>query len=280
MESIIGEDHIKSSCSEDKIKYMDIYEKSKYEDSRQVRRIALGYSGHIRDFHLCYDSLRQNFIQPLLDSGYEVDIFGVFWNVVGHRSKGWEGVPDFEFFREKMEPKELITEPFSRTAFIQRFKSDQWIQRQQLSCATTSGDAASMWYSIYRCFREIEKYQSKNGFVYDVICRMRPDLLYDTPLDIKEIEDIISRDVIYMPKWRGKYYEVCHEIVDYFGMGNYKMMKQYMSTFSNVPAYLKSDDYIHTAEGYLLAQLKGYNIERTSIQFSVQRAGYIENVMC
>jgi hypothetical protein len=145
---------------------------------------------------------------------------------------------------------------------------------------TTSADAASMWYSVYTCFKAVEDYQTSNGFVYDVICRVRPDLLYDTPLDITEIEDIMKRDVIYMPKWRGKYYEVCHEIVDYFGMGNYNVMKHYMSTFFNIPKYLSSDEYIHTSEGYLLAQLDGYNIERTNIQFSVQRPGYIENVMC
>lgn len=244
------------------------------------KRAALCFSGHIRDFHLCYNSLQNNFIQPLIDAGFEVDTFGFFWNVLGHRSTGWEGVPNFEYFKEKLEPKVLSVETFNRTEFIQRFTTNQWMKRPHLSCITTSGDAASMWYSIYECLKEVEKYQIKNGFTYDVICRVRPDLLYDTPVDIKEIEDIMSRDVIYMPKWRGKYYDVCHEIVDYFGMGNYIVMKQYMSTFLNIPKYLSSDNYIHTAEGYLLAQLETYTIQRTNIQFSVQRSGYIENVMC
>lgn len=245
-----------------------------------TKRVALAFSGHIRDFHLCYDSLQKNLIQPFMDAGFEVDIYGVFWNVLGHRSTGWAGTPNFEFFKEKLHPKSLVIEEFNRQAFIQRFTTNQWTKRPQLSCLTTSGDAASMWYLIYKCLREIENYQSKNGFVYDIICRVRPDLLYDTALDINELDDIMSRDVVYIPKWRGKYHEICHEIVDYFGMGNYTVMKRYMSTFLEVPRYLSSDEYIHTAEGYLLAQLQGYVIERTNIQFSAQRAGYIENVMC
>lgn len=243
------------------------------------KKVALCFSGHIRDFHLCYDSLQKNFIQPFIDAGFEVNSFGFFWNVLGHRSNGWEGVPNFEFFKENLQPKVLIVEQFNRMMFIQRFTTNQWMTRPHLSCMTTSGDAASMWYSVYKCFEEVENYQSEKGFVYDVICRVRSDLLYDTPIDIKEVQDILSRDVVYMPKWRGKYYEVCHEIVDYFGMGNYNVMKQYLSTFLNIPKYLNSNSYIHTAEGYLLAQLEGHNIERTNIQFSVQRAGYIENVM-
>jgi hypothetical protein len=248
--------------------------------SPKSKRVALCFSGHLRDFHLCYNSLHDNFIKPLMDTGFQVDIFGFFWNVLGHRNTGWEGIPNFDFFKEKMAPKSLIIEAFNRMGFIQRFTTNQWMSRPTLSCLTTSGDATSMWYAIFRCFREIENYQSNQGFIYDVICRVRPDLIYDTPLDIKEIEDIMNRDVIYMPKWRGKYYEICHEMVDYFGMGNYKVMKQYLSTFLNIPKYLGSNEYIHTAEGFLLAQLEGYTIERTNIQFSVQRAGYIENVMC
>jgi len=244
-----------------------------------IKRVALCFAGHIRDFHLCHSSLQKNFIQPLLDAEFQVDIFAVFWNVLGHRSTGWQGNPNFEYFQEKMKPKTFIVEPFNRGRFVETFMSQQWMTRPTLSCPTTSGDAASMWYIIYKCFKEIEAYQVANGIIYDVICRVRPDLLYDTPLDIKEIEDITQRDVIYMPKWRGKYYEVCHEIVDYFGMGNYKVMKQYLSTFLNVLKYIQSNDYIHTAEGFLLAQLEGYTIERTNIQFSAQRLGYIENVM-
>lgn len=243
------------------------------------RRVALCFSGHLRDFDLCYDSLNNNFIKILLDAGFEVDIFGFFWNVLGHRNTGWTGIPNFEYFKEKMPTKVFIVEPFNRTEFIRRYTTDQWMKRPTLSCFTTSGDATSMWYAIYRCFREIEKYQSQNKFVYDVICRIRPDVIYNTPLDLKEIEDITHRDVIYIPKWRGKYYDICREMVDYFGMGNYKVMKQYLSTFTNIPAYLNSNKYIHTAEGFLLAQLEGYTIERTNIQFSVQRSGYIEDVM-
>jgi len=246
----------------------------------EKKRVALCFSGHIRDFHLCYDSLNKNFIEPLTNNGYTVDSFGFFWNVLGHRSSGWDGCPNFELFKENTNPKSVIIEPFDRMKYIRGYISNQWITRQHLSCFTTSGDAASMWYTIYKCFQEVEQYQKDNGFVYDVICRLRPDLIYDTKVDLTEIEDIMKRDVVYMPKWRGKYYEICHEIVDYFGMGNYNVMKHYMTTFNNIPKYLSDDKYIHTAEGYLLAQLEGVNIERTNVQFSVQRQGHVENVMC
>lgn len=245
-----------------------------------VKRVALCFSGHIRDFHLCSQSLQTNFIQPFQAAGFEVDVFGMFWNVLGHRSQGWNGMPNFEYFKQTLQPKVLIAENFDRIGFATKYYTEQWKTRQHLSCNTTSGDAASMWYITWRCFQEIESYQSNNAFTYDVICRVRPDLIYDTPLNITEIDDIMNHDVVYIPKWRGKYYEVCREIVDYFGMGNYKVMKRYLSTFENIGTYISSNDYIHTAEGFLLAQLQGYETKRTNIQFSVQRAGYIENVMC
>lgn len=181
---------------------------------------------------------------------------------------------------EKLKPKDIKVEPFQRGEFIEAFATDQWRTRPHLSCITTSGDAASMWYGVHECFKLVEKYQLENGFQYDVVCRVRSDLLYDTKLDINELTEIMSKEVIYIPKWHGKYYEVCRGITDYFAMGNYNVMKVYMTTFTNIDKYKNSKEYIHTGEGFLLAQISGTPIERTSINFSVQRAnGHIENVM-
>jgi len=245
----------------------------------KIKRAALCFSGHLRDFSLCYDSLHMNFIQPLINAGFHVDTFAVFWDVLGHRNSGWIGNVNFEYFKDKMKPKSLIVKEFNRNKFIKDFSSDQWKLRTHLSGSSTSSDATSMWYTIYTCLEQLQKYQLDHNFTYDIVCRTRPDLIYSSPLNIVELTDILNQDVIYIPSWRGKYYEICREMVDYFGIGNYKVMSHYMSTFLNIPLYLSSNLYIHTAEGYLLAQLKDYTIKRTIMQFCIQRDNYIENVM-
>lgn len=243
------------------------------------KRIALCFSGHLRYFNQCSDLLFSNFIQPLQDKGFHVDVFAHLWNVTGDRYQNWTGSPDMSSFNDKLQPKSVDIENFSRDFFIFNYSSNQWLTRRHLSCFSTSGDASSMWYSIHKSFTLAEQYQTQHNFVYDVICRIRPDLVFESPIDITEINDILYNDVLYIPIWSGRYYDVCHEIVDYFAMGNYNIMKNYCSTFEKISTYLMSDDYIHTAEGFLLAQVKEVPIKRTNMRFSLQRKSHRENTM-
>ena len=159
--------------------------------------------------------------------------------------------------------------------------SDKWLNYSHLSNHTTFPDSVSMWYKVQQGLNMIEDYQRRNGFMYDCIVRARPDVLYDDNFSSELpniIEDIISNDVVYIPKWHGKWREISMTISDFFAIGNYNVMRNYMSVYNNL-GELVTKDIPHTGEGLLYGQIQDNVIKRFSSGFSIHRGTHIDRIV-
>lgn len=242
-----------------------------------MKRIALCFSGHIREFQ--YDNIKEKFIDILLEYGCEVDYYFSIWNTEGHRQKSFSGTLDISKILEETNPKGILIEEFDREYFLRRYQTDKWKEYNHLSNYTTCPDSVSMWYKIQKCLDMVENYQTRYNFTYDVIVRIRPDVLFSQTFEKEVLDKIFTEDVLYIPKWHGKWREVSLTITDYFGIGNYKVMKQYMSVFNNINNLLNRKDIPHTGEGLLAGQIEDIKTMRLKNGFSVKRVGYIEMVV-
>lgn len=241
-----------------------------------MKRVALCFSGHIRNFR--FDNISENFINTL-DNNCVFDYFFSLWDTEGHRSLGFNGSANINNILQILQPKGILIERFDRDYFIKRYNTNKWQDYSHLSGPTTCGDAVSMWYKIQTCLDMVEKYQSRYGFEYDAIVRIRPDILFDDAFREEVLHDVFNNDVVYIPQWHGKWTEISGTITDYFGIGNYRVMKQYMSVFNNIDNLIASNQYPHTGEGFLCGQLQGMDIKRLSGGFSVQRVDHVEKVV-
>lgn len=244
-----------------------------------MKRIAVCMSGHIRLFSECYDNIYQNFIKLLIDSGYQPDFFVSFWNVGGLQGH-WEGEANFDSLIRTLNPKALLIEEFDRQSFINRFNSQKWKEYSHLSGPTTCGDSISMWYKVQTSWDMVMNYEKRYGFEYDAITRIRPDVIFDNPFDTSIFEDIESNDVVYIPRWHGKWPEVSMTFTDYFGIGNRVAMSHYMSVYNNVQYLLNCDKFPHTGEGLLCGQLQNVTTKRLfNIGFSIQRHDRVDKMI-
>jgi hypothetical protein len=248
-----------------------------------MKRIAICISGHIRGFSDCYENINKNFLTPLKQCGYKLDFFISLWNTEGHRQLDWKGKTNFNNIIEILSPKMMFIEEFDREYFINRFNTSNWEENKHLSGPTTCGDSVSMWYMIKSCFDMVKKYKETYNIEYDIITRLRPDILFDTSFNTNILSDILVNDnVVYIPKWHGKWFEISRTITDYFGIGSYKAMSIYMSVYSNINILLGCDKWPHTGEGLLCGQLDGSSIvvkRLNSIGFSVLRKYNTEKVV-
>lgn len=243
-------------------------------------RVGLCFSGHVRNFDKCYDNIYHNLITPLMVAGFQVDLFGCFWDCIGHRSTGWSGTDTVLMnFIHGIQWRSLTFKSFDREYFTEKYYSNQWTTRPHLSCKETSGDAVSMWYMAYNCFKMLQEYSTLYNFKYDIVVRLRPDLLFDEVININEVRDAIDNNILYIPRWRGKYYEVSHGITDYFAFSTYSIMSLYYNIYPNIDDYLRDNNVIHTGEGFLLHQTKNLLIKRIAMGFHIKRLHYDENVM-
>jgi len=242
-----------------------------------MKRVALTFSGHLRNFRL--DNIFENFINVLLDNDCIVDYFFSLWDTEGHRGLNFSGSTDINNVLETLQPKGVLIDKFDRQYFIDKYQSDKWKEYIHLSDNTTCGDAVSMWYKIQSCLDMVERYQERYGFEYDAICRVRADVLFDDVFKKEVLDEVFNSDLLYIPKWDEKWYEVSHTITDYFGIGNYKVMKKYMSVFNNIDNLMSCNLFPHTGEGFLCQQIDGMNIKRLEGGFSVQRTEYVEKIV-
>lgn len=243
----------------------------------QGKKVAICFSGHLRDFNYCYESLKNNLLDPLTSKGFSIDSYAFFWDTKGDRQNNFQGEVNFESFREKLKPKSIEIGHFDRSKFNSS-NSEQWRKHPGLMCSTTTPDSTSMWYCIYKTYKLVEESKVK----YDLIFRVRPDIIYDTCLTFDNIDNALNNSVLIMPKYMAYRYKsyghITLGIIDYFGFGNHNIMKRYMRTYENISKFLTDGKVIHTAEGFLYEQLGATKIERTNMQFSLKRIGYIEKM--
>lgn len=219
-----------------------------------MKKIAICISGHIRTFNQCYNNIYSNIIEPL-EHDYTVEVFFSTWN---------DGSNVESDILNKINIKYDAPIKFD-------MKSKNYLKYPRLCCHTTCDNATSMWFKCKSVFEMINS-------DFDIVFRLRPDIIYHKPIDLKIISNIESNK-IYMANFHGRYEKVTKCMMDHFAFGDYESMKLYMTTYDNIFDYIKSDDIPHTAEGFLYKNLQNINIHRIEYKYDVMRMnGKIENV--
>ena len=141
--------------------------------------VAVLLTGHMR----CWDKVYPNFKHHILDK-YNPDVFIETWEDEAywdpHSEKGiLDNAPrvDFESLIQTYRPIMMRKENFSdyENNFSERAK-------QFTNFYHVPKNQISMWFKVGRGMMMIEEYMFKTGKTYDLIIRMRPDLLFNDPL--------------------------------------------------------------------------------------------------
>lgn len=217
---------------------------------KNTTKIAICMSGHTRTFDLCRDNITTNIINPLIEIGCNVNIFYSTWNDDDYNNS----LSNLKNFCTDIE-----VEDYDADSFFNNFSSNQYLNYHGLCCHTTSSNASSMYYKMKNVYNLCNNYSELNHFHYDIIIRIRPDVIYSNIIDIGNIKYSLLNDYLYMPFSHGKYISVTKNIFDYFIYGNINVIKNIMNTFYNIQKYILLD-FPHTAEGFLYNNIIENNI--------------------
>jgi|TARA_B110000259_G_scaffold187976_1_gene244286 hypothetical protein len=234
-------------------------------------KIAILFSGHIRTYESVRENIFDNLIIPLEKQGHNCLIFSSIWSNNGFRENGWGG--DFDKNLLKNDSCKFEIETNKRDEFINKYQNNNWQEYSNLSGPETCGDAVSMWYKIYKCFKLLN--EEKN---IDLIFRIRPDMYFNNKFDISFLK-YIQDNTVYMPLWHGKYEKVTLRIMDHFSFGKYESMKIYCGLYDKIDEIIERNG-VFTAEGFLSSHLKynKVNIIRFNLNYSVMRTYGLEQV--
>lgn len=218
--------------------------------SKNNTNIAICMSGNTRTFDQCENNIKTHIIDPLIRSGCNVNTFFSTWtdeDLIKNKSK-LENLCD-----------KIVCQNYNQNYFL-NYHTKQYLKFPGLCGDGTSANASSMFYNIKNSFGLSENYSNEHNIKYDIIIRLRPDIIYQNSININSIMKALLNDYLYMPQFHGKYSNVTLGMMDHFYYGNASVMTPIMKTFDNITNYLKDDSVVHTAEGFLHKSITSNNI--------------------
>ena len=220
--------------------------------------VAVMISGQLRFPGECLPGLRQAF-----KSIPNAVFFLSTWDAVGtprldrylsDELKNWlaaNGYPsDYRLYerlpqlRDQLEKKEIADERFVKKLanFIHTIDVQQ--QPETLSKERRIGDVVfpdrmknysigslPMFYKINRCMEMVRSHEEKSGEKFDVLVRVRPDMLFDESIPKSVFQDAARTRRIYLP-----HHTVGH-CDDQLAIGGREAMVTYCSLYPKLPAF-------------------------------------------
>jgi hypothetical protein len=209
-------------------------------------KVAVCIAGHMRMFDKTHNSFFKKIITRY---GANTDFFVHTWETLEGLCKcsGCRGTREHITQTNTFNRLNDINAIFRpKKIVVDRYDIKDRIKQETRSIAMTKEDLNgffngnlieyyAMLYSWNQTRIYMQEYENEHKFQYDVVIRLRPDLLFDTGLDVANFR---MKHNIYLPNIATYYPRgACN---DQFAIGDNQSMKSYLSLYERVSAYLNS----------------------------------------
>lgn len=211
-------------------------------------KIALCFSGAIREFKYCYPSIYKYVINQL-----NPDIFIHGW-IMGDTSKLNVKYKmkidscDEKYIIDKLKPKKCVIDKYTleweslilKKANMCDASFDKNIPKKYLKLTKSDKsiykkyayNSCGMYYKIMKCNELKSDYEKEHNFKYDIVIRIRFDFRWNNYLLIKDIENIKENEIIII---KDDYVSVSKIVTnDKFFIGKSKTMDTFCNVFNDI----------------------------------------------
>jgi hypothetical protein len=162
-------------------------------------KIAICFSGHLRNFYVNQLMQLHKNIELLTNNGHQVDCFFSIWDTYNSESSKYHH-PDSNLVKldklDILNIKELEIENFNQVKHMFYLKDiHSTIQSECPTIISYDGILYStpMFYKIYQCNALKTKFELKHNFNYDIVVRYRANINLLDPLNF----DHVQKNLIY-----------------------------------------------------------------------------------
>ena len=234
--------------------------------------IALAYSGQPRNIEKTWNNHKKYLIEPLKEQGFIIDIFCHFWFDKNDVGKDYiEGSyligktkDSTDFIKKIVNPERLSFEKpnkFSSTSLIPDKRFPHPIDR-----------TLSMFQSWYRVSNQLEEHEKSNNFKYDLVFRLRSDLVFN-----KKFPDIKNFDLnkLYVID---KFVHLNYGVDDTFAFSNSNNIKSYLKLSENLDKVVELGAAINpeTLLGFYLHNFLKIRVEKVQLDIKLFRVSYLK----
>lgn len=235
-------------------------------------RVAICVSGCLRTFEKTAASFKHFILGAF---GDDADYFIHTWDMLGNRSLGYDAPLSHIGTNSKMDVINRFFDPKKMLVENQR-SADGIIKAQENAAKISRSDYAmfrnntlheyfSMLYSWKRSKDLLEDYEREHQVRYDIVIKLRTDLLFKNGFDLKKAGSGIC--VPYIGNaYRGA-------MNDMFAVGPHDAMITYLSIFNSVVGYLNNRETTFRPEWMIKHHLNrnGYQYTEEPIEFGILR---------
>lgn len=220
-------------------------------------KIALCFSGQIRDLLECSTNIHENIIK-----GNDVDVFMHGWWDKKLENKRYKpnstrfAVDADKVFEEIYEPTKTKFEKQKEFDFSKYDFNNLGVTKNPTDARRCIYHMTSMWYSVNESF----KLAQSTGKEYDFYVRCRTDLVFKYPINFKKL----NKDVLYIGD--GRTAGADRHYSDWFACGNKKNMAKYNKIYDNLYELNKSGVlHMHNFVKYFLEKKKKIECDTSSL---------------
>jgi len=190
-------------------------------------RTALCLSGQMRTYKKCFPSLKKYILDP-----FKPDIFIHTWDEIGgctiEETKNVEKI-DEKDIKKFYNPKKIVIEKFYDQYYAK--KNDIATPEVVLKYAPRFKPAIPLFYKIYKCNQLKREYEQKNQFIYDMVIRLRPDIMIYDWIPDRVLENL---DVLWVP-WKNERGQWL--VKDTFVISNSEIIDKYSQVWEHLKRY-------------------------------------------
>lgn len=204
-------------------------------------KIAICFSGSIRDFSTCYPSIKRYVLDNL-----NADIFLHLWkmddvsNLDANVNFKWKNDScDEKYVIEQLNPKAYVVDKYSNL-WEEKIVKESRIDVTKLTDDKLKNygiNSCGMYYKIYQAFLLMENYCHTNNVKYDIIIRARLDFIWRDHI-LPHMFSNAKDDQIFLVKDRYATHSGL-ETNDKFFAGTFNVMKKMCNIFNHIHIYQK-----------------------------------------
>ena len=225
-------------------------------------KIAICFSGSIRDFRSCYPSMKRY----LLDN-INADVFMHLWKVdnnkelAGSNAFKWKvDACKEDYVLKELKPVDYVIDGFNAD-WEKKIVAESGIDVKKFANQSDINygiNACGMYYKIMKAYELAEKHMDKTGVNYDIIIRARLDFIWEDHITPEMFADANDKSIFLIKDRYASHSRLVTN--DKFFAGNRVVMKKMCNLFNEIKTYQK----------------RGYKVEgQTLNERHIKESGFI-----
>jgi hypothetical protein len=230
-------------------------------------KIALCFSGAIRDFHITIPFIKKYIMNNLSN----IDIFLHMWIIddiilseldINFKIKK-SGVTSIKEIINILNPKKWIIDKYNKTweTKIKNICGINFNEYNTIKDKNYAYNACSMYYKIMKCNELKIKYEKENNFKYDIVIRARTDYFFTDYIYLSDIKTIKENQLLILSDKYNCTWKKTKFTNDKFFIGTSNTMDNICNLFNNIVYYYNTKKCIIEGQSLFMTHTKICNME-------------------